>query len=93
MSINDYVDEVEGAARHVLGKAGAIEVCERHPEVTIRLGDERAERHAYALATTMMRSDGSTWMREDVLEAIKDQLDAAADGECPHCANLMVRGD
>jgi len=28
----------------------AIEVCPRHPDATIRLFDDDAERHAYALA-------------------------------------------
>lgn len=88
MSINDYADEVELAARYALAKAGAIEICSLHPDVTIRLGDEDAERHAYALATTILKSDGTTWMREDVMPAIKDQLDMAADGECPQCAYL-----
>jgi hypothetical protein len=35
MSINDYFDEVEGAARYALAKAKAIEVCQIHPDVTI----------------------------------------------------------
>lgn len=26
------------------------------------------------------------WMREDLMSAIKDELDMAADGECPACA-------
>jgi hypothetical protein len=35
------------------------------------------------LATTIAKSDGTMWMREDLMESIKDQLDMAADGECP----------
>lgn len=88
MSINDFTDDVELAARYALAKANAIEVCQFHTDVTIRLGDEDAERHAYALATTIAKSDGTMWMREDLMEAIKDQLVMAADGECPQCAHL-----
>jgi hypothetical protein len=85
MSIHDDVDDLEGAARYALAKAKAIEVCPFHPEVTIRVGDD-AERRAYALATTILTSDGTMWMREDLMLAIKEQLDRAADGECPACA-------
>ena len=88
MSINDYIDEVEQAARFALAKTGAIKACPFHSEVTIRVGDDDAERHAYALATTILKSDGTMWMREDVMPAIKDELDMAADGECPQCAYL-----
>jgi hypothetical protein len=88
MSINDYIDDLESAARYALAKAGAIEVCPRHSDVTIRTGDDDAERHAYALATKILKSDGTMWMREDLMPAIKDQLDMAADDECPACASL-----
>ena len=88
MSINNYVDDVESVARYALGKANAIEFCPAHPDVTIRVGDDDAERHAYALATNILKRDGTYWMREDVMPAIQDQLDMAADGECPACAHL-----
>lgn len=88
MSINEFVDDLEGAARYALVKAGAIEGCPIYPGVTIRTGDKDAERHAYALATTILKSDGTIWMREELMSAIKDELDIAADGECPQCAYL-----
>jgi len=88
MTINSYYDTVDDAALGALGKVGAVVVCPRHPSVTIRTGDEDAERHAYALATTLMKRDGTLWMRDDVLSAIKEELDSAADGECPECAHL-----
>jgi hypothetical protein len=87
MSINEYCDSLELAAHYALAKAKAIDVCRRH-DVTIRLGDENAERHAYALATTILKSDGTMWMREDLMPAIKHVLDMAADGECPACASF-----
>lgn len=86
MSINQYYDSVEAAARYAVGRAKAISVCPIHSDVTIRVDDPDAERHAYALATTIMKSDGTVWMREDVLPAIKNELEMAADGECPECA-------
>lgn len=88
MSINDYADDLESAARLALARAGAITVCPFHSDVTIRVGDTDAERHAYALATAILKSDGSMWMREDLMPVIADGLEMAADGECPQCAYL-----
>ncbi|WP_395001356.1 hypothetical protein [Sphingomonas sp.] len=85
MSISDYADELSDAARSALLKSGALEVCAAHPSVTVRLGDEDAERHAYAIATNTLKGDGEAWRREDLMPAIKDELDTAADGECPAC--------
>jgi len=71
-------------------KAKAIEICPRHNDITIWVGDDDAERHAYALATTIIKSDGTMWMREDLMEAIQAQLEEAADGECPRCQSERV---
>jgi hypothetical protein len=91
VSVNDYSDNLEAAARSALFRAKAVEVCPRHEDVTIRLGDEDAERHAYAIATTLLKRDGTMWMREDVMPAIQQELDTAADGECPTCASHFAR--
>ncbi len=88
MSVNEYFEEVEQAARYALAKTNAITVCPHHSEVTIRVGDDDAERHAYALATTLLKKDGTMWQREDVMASIQQQLNEAADGECPACAHL-----
>jgi len=88
VSLTDHIDDLELAARYALAKAGAIESCPAHPGVTIRVGDQDAERHAYALATTILKNDGEYWKREDLMPAIKDELDMAADGECPACEGL-----
>lgn len=88
MSVNSYYDDVEAAAMYAVTSVGAVVVCRRHPEVTIRVGDEDRERHAYARATSLLKRDGTTWMREDVMPAIKDALDMAADGECPACGSV-----
>lgn len=89
MSIHDYYDSVEDAAWFALGKTGALSVCPRHETVTIRNYNDDAERHAYALATTLLKKDGTMFMREDVLPAIKDLLDMAAEEECPECSHIM----
>lgn len=88
MSINDYFDSVEAAASHAVLKTGAIKNCPLHKDVTIRVWDDDAERHAYAYATTLLKRDGTMWMREDIMAAIKGELDMAADDECPQCAHL-----
>jgi hypothetical protein len=84
--INNCADDLEASARYALGTAKAIEVCPLHSDATIRLFDEDAERHAYAIATTIIKSDGTMWMREDLMAEIKRQLDEADDG-CNQCAN------
>lgn len=48
VSIDGYIDDVESAARFALAKAGAIDACPVHRDMTIRVGDEEAERHAYS---------------------------------------------
>lgn len=85
MSINDYADSVELAALQALFKTGALKTCQLHSDVTINVGDPDAERHAYATATNTLKRDGTMFMREDVMDAIKDALGMAADGECPVC--------
>jgi hypothetical protein len=85
MSFNDYFDDLEGAARYALAKAKAIEGCPLHSDVTLRVGDPDAERHAYALATTILKKDGTAWMLEDLKPAIKNILNMAADDGCPAC--------
>lgn len=89
MSVDGYAMELDDAARAALAKAGAIEGCSRHPDVTIRLWDDDAERKAYAIATNSLKREGTMWQREDLMDAIKDVLDMAADGECPGCAKLL----
>jgi hypothetical protein len=86
VSINDYADDLEAAARRALATAKAIDVCPFHSDTTIRLFDDDAERHAYAIATNLVKKDGTMWMREDLMAEIQRQLDDASD-ECNQCAN------
>jgi hypothetical protein len=88
MSIDDFADELEIAARSALAETGAITGCPLHGDVTIRIGDGEAERHAYALATVRLKRQRIEWQREELMDAIQHSLEMAADGECPECARL-----
>jgi hypothetical protein len=85
MSPSDYDENVKIAARDAVVVAGAVRACPLHSHVTIRMGDEESERYAYALATTALKREGAMDARQDILDAIKAELDAAAEGECPEC--------
>jgi hypothetical protein len=63
-----------------------IAICPFHDNVTIRVGDDAAESHAYVRATKVIKSDGTTWEHEALHKEINRQLDEAADGVCPECA-------
>ena len=62
-----------------------------HALPRFRTGDDDAERHAYALATTILKRDGKACAREHLMPAIKDELEMAADGECRRCACTSTR--
>ena len=61
-------------------------VCPFHANVTIRVGDDAAEGHAYGRARKIIKSDGTTWKREALREEISHQLGEAVDRACPDCA-------
>jgi hypothetical protein len=87
MSVSSHnVDDLASVVRYALETTRATAVCPFHPNVTIRLGDDAAETHAFIRAHRMVKNDGTTWEREVLLEEIKRQLDDAADGVCPDCA-------
>ena len=87
MLIDEYADSLKVSAPVALAKAGAITVCPRHEYVTIRIGIAEMERRAYAIATNVLKRDGTIeWLREDVVAAIEQELDTAADGVCPSCS-------
>jgi hypothetical protein len=88
MSVDDFGNEMEDAARSALLETQAIVGCPVHKDVIIRVGDEDAERHAYALATSRINRSGSAWKREDLVLAIEEDLSMVADGECPECTRL-----
>ena len=43
---------------------------------------------AFIRAHRIVKSDGTAWDREVLLEEFKRQLEDAADGACPDCADL-----
>ena len=85
MSFSDSTHDLSSVVRYALATTRAIAVCPFHEHVTIRVGDNAQERHAYLRASNIVKSDGSTWGREILHEEIERQLDQAADGTCPEC--------
>src|SRR3954452_5511048 len=81
-------NDLASVVRYALETTRATAVCPFHPTVTIRVGDDGAETHAYVRAH---KSDGTTWDREVLLREFKRQLDDAADGVCPDCADLPAQ--
>lgn len=88
MSVNDLAQELEDAAKEAIFTVKAVEACRFHPEVTIRLGDYEAERRAYAIATNRLKSNETMFLREELMSAIQNELDMAADDECPACGSI-----
>ena len=87
MSIDTPIDDdLAFVVRYALETTRATAVCPFHPNVTIRVGDDAAETHAYIRAHRIVKNDGTAWDRELLLQEFKRQLDDAADGACPDCA-------
>ncbi|MGY4503762.1 hypothetical protein ACVWYH_007719 [Bradyrhizobium sp. GM24.11] len=86
MCTKNYADDLNATVRHALETTRAVAVCPFHSEVTIRVGDDAAESHAFERAKRIVRSDGTHWETEDLRQEIARQLSKAADGECPRCA-------
>jgi hypothetical protein len=86
LSLNNQVSTLEGVARHALVKASAIEICPRHSDVFIRIGSVEKERHAHALALSRLPETEAEWTEEDLVLAMKGDLERAAVGDCPICA-------
>lgn len=86
MSAESNTDNLASAVRYALETTHATAICPFHENVTIRIGDDAAETHAYLRACNMIKTDGTKWEREVLREEIKRQLGDAADGTCPECA-------
>jgi hypothetical protein len=85
MSVDTYAENLESAARYALSTTHATASCPFHPYVTIRIGDDAAETHAYYRARNIIKSDGTRWEREVLMEEIARQLADAADRVCHQC--------
>lgn len=77
--------EIEDAAYYALGLTGAVRPCLVHPTITVRVGDEKAEVQAEAIALTVESSAGSLWQAADIVRVLRRQLREAAQGVCPEC--------
>ncbi|MCW1990841.1 hypothetical protein ABIF34_003353 [Bradyrhizobium japonicum] len=86
MSVEDYADDLSATVHYALETTRAVAVCPFHSEVTIRVGDDAAESHAFERAKRIVRSDGTNWETQDLRQEFARQLSKAADGECPRCA-------
>lgn len=83
-----HADDLSAAVRHALETTRAVTVCPFHSQVTIRIGDDAQESHAYERVKRIVRSDGSAWPAEAVRAELARQLGEAADGSCPECARV-----
>jgi len=81
-------NNLEAVVRHALFTTRATVVCPFHPEVIIRVGDDAAETHACYRARNIIKSGGTSWEHEDLMDEIAHQLTDAADGACPRCARM-----
>lgn len=87
MSVENYADDLRATVRYALETTRAIAVCPFHSDVTIRIGDDAAESHAFERAKRIVKSDGTNWEPKALMGEIGRQLSEAADGECPLCAS------
>lgn len=87
MAPKGYADDLNATVRYALETTRAIAVCPFHSDVTIRIGDDAAESHAFERAKEIVKSDGTNWGPKALNEEIGRQLSEAADGECPRCAS------
>jgi hypothetical protein len=85
--VNERADNLASAVRYALETTRATAVCPFHANVTIRVGDDAAEGHAYGRASKITKSDGTRWKRDALIKEISRQLGDAADGACPVCAS------
>ena len=51
MSVDSWTDDLASVVRYALTTTRATVICPFHDNVTIRVGDDAAETHAYVRAT------------------------------------------
>jgi hypothetical protein len=84
--VDNHADDLGAAVRYALETTRAVTACPFHAHVTIRVGDDAAESHAYERAKRIVRSDGRTWPAAALRTELGRQLGEASDGHCPECA-------
>jgi hypothetical protein len=90
MTIAAEIDNLESAVRSALLTTRATATCPFHPDVTIRVGDDAAETHAFYRARNCVKSDGTGWDHELLMEEVARQLADAADRVCPQCSGQSL---
>jgi hypothetical protein len=85
MTVNP--DDLSAVVRYALETTRATAVCPFHDDVTIRIGDDAAESHAFERAKRIVKSEGKVWDPEALRKEFTHQLGQAADGCCPHCVS------
>src|SRR5258708_14069045 len=93
MSVDSWTDDLASVVRYALTTTRATAICPFHDNVTIRVGDDAAETHAYVRATKVLKGDGTTWEHEALHKEINLQLDEAADGDCSELAAIQHLSD
>lgn len=86
MSMTAEADNLESAVRNALLTTRATAACPFHPDVTIRVGDDAAETHAFYRARNLVRSFSTGWDHDLLVQEFARQLAAAADRVCPRCS-------
>lgn len=79
-------DDLSAVVRYALETTRATAVCPFHLDVTVRVGDDAAETHAFLRARNIVKSDGTKWKSEILREEVDQQLRKAADRCCPLCS-------
>jgi hypothetical protein len=64
MSVNNWTDDLASPVRYALVTTRATTICPFHENVTIRVGHDAAESHAYVRASKIVKSDGTIWGHE-----------------------------
>ena len=81
---------LESAVRHALMTTHATAVCPFHPELTVRVGDDAAETHAFYRARNLVKCDSVGRDHDLLAEEFARQRDGAADRVCPHCSGKRL---
>ena len=62
--VTSYANDLGSAVHYALETTHAIAACPFHLDLTIRIGDDAAESHAFARARKLVKSNGTTWEGE-----------------------------
>jgi hypothetical protein len=86
MPIAAEAGNLEVEVRKALLTTRAIAVCPFHADVTIRVGDDAAETHAFYRTCNLVKNDGTGWDHKLLADEIGHQLAEATEGVCPRCS-------